>query len=698
MRRLRWVERVPSRLLLVLLAGCRPVEGAGGARSGGPEPVASSEDEGIPSLEEIADAIDPGPRAALTVGLPSWLAAGLAVPRGGDPAALLAEARRRYEGWQARSQQGGDAAQLEGLVELARALALAERAAGDLQHAPVEALVLLERVYDLLDVPALANDRNLFSQMIQGFVQIIAEGGDASSSAMLDDLAKLVFEGVQRADELHRRTVAALLRDAPEHPSIPDVLSRTAESVHAQDEALAVGIMRRSLAMRGEAATAAHWLDLASLCYRSLELRCGNEARARAEALAPADDEKLAERLHRSLEQAKHANAVVELQDAAGLEDRLDQARALMELQRNADAREIYEQLHRLHPEDARPVAGLARVMLLERLDFVAAFEIIDRARPREHLDREWYELAIGVRATALLYHVLPQLADEDPDAIFDALRPALVQMDADISGLEELGADEGKVLRYIYDLGIDAWPKSRAEDQQPLLQLTRAQLTRTRALLEQVPASRHAYTLVLAASEFSADREQALAVLDLAPPAEHAEAVALRRAQAALDLVVSWDAREHAARMLELVDAIDGPDRPLATRRLVVDAHVVARRLGQPGELPRLEARYRELLATPGGERDVVLLNNLAALVAEQGRTREALELWKGAEAVAEDNVQRDMIALNVLGARIAAGVFGAAERERLAELEQSPAAVEVRLLARAWRVAASSGAEARK
>lgn len=683
--------------VLAVACGCRPAAAPEAPRDEAPPRVEADDAESGPSLEQIADAIDPGPRQALTVGMPGWISAWLSLPQGSDPAAQLVAAQQGFDSWTQRAAAGTDAGQLQALVELVRAIALAERAAGDLEHAPPEALVLLERVYDIVDVPTLANDHNLFAQMLQGVAGIIAQEGDPASSVQLEELASLVFDGVQRAGDLHRRTVAALLRTAPDHPAVADALSRTADSVHAQDEALAVGIMRRSLAVRGEQATAAHWLDLASLCHRSLDLRCGKQARARAEALAAKDDEAIAERLRESREQAENARAAVELRDAAGLEDRLDQAAALMALQRHGDAAEIYEHLHGLHPEDARPVAGMAKVVLQQRLDFVAAFEILERARPREHLDREWYGLVIGVRATALIYHVLPRLVGEDPDAIFDALRPELLQMNADIDSLEALGADEGKVLRYAYDLGMAVWPKVRVDDTDALIRLARAQLEGTSALFHQIPDSRHAYTMVLAAAELSAERSQALATLDLAPPSEHAEAMASRRALAAFDLVAGWDARERVGRMIELADEADGESQPLASRRLAIDARVVGHRLGQPAELAELERRYRELRAQPGGAADAVLLNNLAVVVAEQGRTRDALALWQEAEGLVEEG-ERGLLRLNATAARISAGINGAAERDALSELEQSPGTAEVRLAARAWRVAASSGADRRR
>jgi tetratricopeptide (TPR) repeat protein len=687
-------------LALPAIAACRTGEGPAE-----PEPTSrpTAKADVAPSLQEIADAIDPGPRAALTVGVPAWISSGLRLPsKGGDPEVMLAEARTEWERFQESAKTGlsTDTETLEKLVPLARALALAERAGGNIDDASVEALLVLERIYDVLDAPMLANDSNLFARMIQMFVATIARSGEAQGSAALEELAQLAFGVLQKSGDLHHRTVAALLRRAPGHPEIPDVLGRLAPSLVTEDEQLAVGVLRRSLALRAETATATHWLDLAKLCSQALDVRCGQDALARAEALAPAGDETLKKRLADERANVKRAHRAVELEDAPGLADGLERGTALTELERYADARATFEPLARRHPDDARPVVGLARVELVDGFDFVAAAQILDQARPREHLDRQWYELVIGVRATALIYHLLPQLMGQQPDQILEALRPTLLQMKQDIDAFEALGAEEGRVLRFIYEVAMEALPKLRSADTSELRAMLRGMLPRAQALRAEVPGNAYAYTLVLAAAELSADRAAALAVLDMPPPPAHAQALAVRRAQAAIDLVAVWDADERVDTMLALVDAVADAPYPLAARRLAVDGHVLARRLGKGrDELLALEQRYVALLAEPGGAADAVLHNNLAVLMAEQGRVAEAQALWTKASELAEEEA-KPMPRLNLLASKAAAALASktelpASDRAELEALAQSGATVEVRLQAQAWLVALAGKAE---
>jgi tetratricopeptide (TPR) repeat protein len=681
------------------LAACRTkgLEGPGGA---GSVPEAQRADV-PPSLAEIADAIDPGPRPALTVEVPGWIAVALGLPMGGggDPQAALAEARAAWQAFQEPTTTGGDAAMLEKVVRLARALALAERAGGNVDDASIEALLMLERVYDVLDAPMLANDRNLFARMIQMFAVALAQQGQ--SSAELDELASLAFGVMKKSGDLHRRTAAAILRRAPGHPDVPDVLDRLVPELVAEREALALGVQRRSLALRGEAATAAHWLDLAGLCSRALEVRCARDALTRAEALAPASETSLEARLTEARNLLALAKQVTELQDAAGLDDGVARGRALLELQRFADARALLEALARRHPEDARPVVGLARLELLQGFDFVAAAEVLERAQPSEHLDREWHELSLGVRATALVYHVLPAIADRGPDEILELLRPTFLQMKRDIDALEALGVEDGRVLAWAYDVAMEALPTIRGDDTTELRALMRGLLPRAAELRARAPGSAHAYTVLLATAELSVDRAAALGVLDVEPPSAHAAALAGRRAQAAFDLVVAWDATERVDGMLALIDRLTEATLPLDVRRLAVDGHVVARRLGRAGEdLAALEQRYRALLSE--GAADAVLHNNLAVVVAEQGRTDEALALWAKASELAEEDV-RDLPRLNVVSVRAAAALaaktaLAADDRKELEALASDGSPAEVRLQAQAWLVAVARKGERRK
>jgi len=675
--------------LIGLAVGCRPPAAEPTPpRAGSGEAAVDQAELAGPSLAEIADAIDPGPRPAVSAAWPRWVGEALGVsPTAGEPAAEQQEASRALRAFSSQESLEGDAA-LAGVMGLLRALMLAERAAGEPREASVDGLLLLERLYALVDAPSLARMGDVVAPILA------AVGGQLMAQGLVEEpgeLSRLVDGTIRSAGLRHRRVVALLLRRAPEHADVPAVLGRLGPKLLGEDEALAVAVMQRSLSMQGSTASAEQWLDLASVCHRALELSCGRRAQQRAEAVASQADPDLRARLQRAHELAKSAERAVDLRDAPGLDDGLDQGEAFIELQRWDDARAVFEGLARLHPDDARPVVGLCRVVLGEHFDFMAAADIIERARPRDHLDEAWYELAIGVRATVLLTDVIPRLADRSIVEIVTALRPELMRMREDIAGLEALGSERGTVLRFAYELGMEAVPALGAEDDRRLHALERGLLTRARALWERAPHSADAYTLLLAAAEFSAERDEALAVLDVEPPADE-PALHLRRAQAALDLVAQWDAADHVPQLLRLVEALPPEAGSGLEPRLAIDAHVVARRLGAQGgdPWPRIEQRYRARLDAPGGDADAQLLVALAVVVAEQGRADEALAQWDRALLVADDDDGREVASLHVLAVRLASGSAPAAReaemRAALRALAESGSIPDVRLQARAW------------
>ncbi len=686
-----WLRAVA--LVALVTGGCSR---GGEPGSSPPEPRPPQvEDEGVgPSLEEIADAIDPGPQPILTAELPPWLEQAVGAGQTGDPAKDLRAAQEQMQ-----SLGGSADLNLSAVVTLARALVLAERATAGSTDS-VETLLVLERVYGYLDIPALADERNAFTQTVAMVMSQLAEQDVAQDAEALEQLTTLVIGALRNSGALRRHVVAQLLRKAPEHRAIPDVLARLGPRIFDEDEALAAGVLQRSLSMRGASATAQHWLALSTMCHRVLDVRCGRDALAQAEAVASAEDEDLQEELLEARELAKSAHRAVELREAPGIDDSIERGRALMELQRYDDAHELFEQLSRRHADDARPVIGLARVVLAERFDFMAAAEIVARSQPREHLDRDWYELAIGIRAMALLYGVLPQVMGEQPDRVFDAIRPELTRMRQDIEALEGLGVDEGRVLRFLYDQGMEAWPKIQAEGGAPLMAMVRGLLPRVQALVAEVPRSRHAYGLLMAAAEFSEDRVAALSMIDVDPPVvqEGADALALRRAVGAFDLVAQWDAVDRVPDLLRLVDAA-AAHGSLEARRLALDARVLAHRLGaKTADWDELEPRYRALLEEAGADATALLLNNLAVVVAEQGRNEEALTLWlQAAERAADEDEDEDEVPL--LNARAfhmsegkSRGQSAVEDRQVLEQLATDGSAVEVRLQAQAWRVATAA------
>lgn len=662
-------------LLIAIIPGATSCQrGSTGGSTISPEPAE------VLSAAELADRLDPGQTTPLSHDMPPWMRTALAGSPGND-ALSLEDAKRNLATWFETAAKAGDDALLRGIPGLARATLVAERQVEGEDGSDPEVLLVLERIYRLVDSPGLVHNRPLVERILGEVVRMQARGGDPLGAAQIDQLSAFVFRSVERAHGLHHATLARLLREHPEHPGLPDALLATAGGrLLDADPELAVGLARHSVAPAGgRDPTDEQWLAVAKICHRALDADCAAWAQGELSDAAAADEDLLT--------LARAAKEIAELHgDADDLEPGLVLGQAWADLGRHENALATYRRLTEQFPRDARPWVGRVRAGLAIRLDYQAAFEILEQADPRDHLDIEWFEMAVGIRATAIAYHLLPQLAERSPAEALTALRPQLDRLAVDIDSLRGLGDTRGDVLMWLHRAGMEAWPSIAAG--QPQVERVRGLLPQLVALHRRVPSDPYAYTLMLASAEFSADRDAALAVLDLTPPDPKDGAQVLRRLNAAIDLVATWDARDRAEQLVALADEAQPHATTMTTRRLILDARMVAHELGQPQDLAEIERGYRSVLPPSGA--DALLLNNLAVVVARQGRADEARGLFERAIGAAQER-DRPIAILNALGAPLLeAGL--PPHPDALALIDEIIAKEDdsdVGLLARAWKAA---------
>lgn len=657
-----------------------------------PEPVAplvieatrGQDQDRAAELAAIADAIDPGPQEPLSAELPDWMLAsiGVANPMPDEAAELrrLADTELDAFGGLERWSTSDPQTLLVAFLSLARATVYSERAAAA-NAADADTLARLERAYNWVDMPMLGAETGLFSTLLQMFAGAAATEGHIADAAQVHAIGNLVLSSARRAGPLHRRTVALLLRADPNHEAVPQALADAATAVRREDDALAIRMGSLSVELRGNDAEAKHWRALADLCHRALELECGGRALAKAKMLhaqEKGDDDSQAA-LDDAVERGQLAARVAELASDATLEGRIERCRGLLTLERHEEARAGFEALRRDHPDDARPVAGLARHALETRLDFVAANEIIDGAGTLTNGDAEYYELAIGTRATAMLPGLVPKAVAGDWDALMKQLRPVLERMKTDTAAYEKLGHSDGTFLRFVIELVEEVIPKVRADNTEGLFEVLRGALPRTMALQAKIPDNPHAYRLVLTATQFSPDHAAAAKAAATPIPEvddDARDALQLRRVQGLADVAVIWDDVEVARQARDAALALD----PSASR-IMLDARMgVARLLGE-SEWAAADKMYEALIGDPRESSDAVGLNNWAVAKAETGDIAGALLLWERSTVVGES--WSDIAKLNLLVKRRLPG-----DVEALEELAKSGRNVAARLGAWAWLV----------
>ncbi len=674
------VRRSIPLALGLMLSACRP-------SSEVVEPAArdASAAEPGPSLADFAEQFDPGPQPRITDGLPPWMFEMLELePSPSDSTAtLLRRSLEEEEKLDALVEDGieDNAEIVLAIGHIARAVVLAEQAAAR-GEVDADVLARLERVYSTIDIPTLAGDRNAFSQFLNLFAQSAASDGHGpSSAAQLQQLGDVVQAAVRAAGPLHRHTVAELVRADPQHADVPLGMLAAAKARRGSDEPWVVPVAKQALAQRGASASAEEHLDLARVCYAALDVACGDAALQQAGDHDDADDVR---------EGGALAKTVLRLDGETGVEPRLERARGLLELGRFADADAEFEALRKDAPQDARPVAGLAKLAIETELDFIGANRIIDGAGPLENGDAEYYEIAIGTRATAAMANI-PLAVDADPSKARDLVAPVLELMQRDAQGYAALGNPDGRFLVLVLDVGgqlLDQYATTGKLSLQDVPNLT----ARIAELQSQIPDHGYTYRLLMSAAVFEADPERAKAAAGVVSPGgpEH-DVLAVRHARALCDLAAIWSDGELAQACLREAESFP---RSAATVQLKADALLSTVLLTGKASWVTVGQAYEPLLDHTMTAADARMLNNVAMSLWRLREFETALEAWGVAAQLATE--YGDVPRLNLLIAKASGG--SSDDIAALREFIRGDVSAGSKLTALAWLEAWARGKKAKK
>lgn len=638
----------------------------------------------MPPLQELVDEFDPGPQPQLTEGLPPWMFAmiGLSPTPTEPPEELLRRSADAQMQADALAESGiADNLEIVQAIRLtARAVVLAEQAAAAGSDDP-STLARLERVYAAVDVPLLAGDRNAFAQFITLFAQVAAaEGAGPSDGGQLQQLAGVVQQAVRAAGPLHRHTTAALVRADPEHAGVPTALLTVAKARRGTGDKLAVQLAKAAIARRGDAATPDEQLDLARVCYDALDLACGDAAVAAGASAKDADALK---------KDGILARRIVELADANDFDGKLERAQAQLKLGRWTAAEADFKALRAAAPNDARPVTGLAKLAIETEIDFIGASKIVDDAGTLQNADEDFYEIAIGTRATAALAELIPQAIASDPRTMGALLTPLFERTQLDAAAYAALGNDDGAFLVLVLDVGktlLDQYVAGTA----PSLRSVPALTQRIMQLQGKLPEHGHSYRLRMSAALFEADRATALAAVDAPASGPEAETLAIRHARALCDLAVTWSDPKLATRCFDAVTALPAS---ASQQQLLGDALVTSAQLTDSASWPGVAKALEPLLDDDMTPEDARTLNNMGMALWRMGNKETAINAWTLSAQLAQE--YGGVPQLNLIAAQADTNPTQASAAMRGLTSEDRQAGV--RITALAWLHAWASGKKAK-
>ncbi len=595
----------------------RPTDAPGGAAT----PAVA--DEGT-ALHTLAERIDPGPVPGLLEGMPAWAVAQYeldkAKPDVEIAAKMLATWRELPDSLSAQERLGY-------LVPLAFTALIIERGKPD-AVTDASQMAMLAKLYGTFDMPAMFDPKGVFGSMIGLVARTMAAPPDGGSAddGRTRELMTWINAALARLPALHRRMAARMMRETPDSPDLPDVMDRVA-SASASAPELVVALRKHAMALRGSSATAVHQRELAMACYADLDLACGDAALELARRQADAKDQEFAKKLAEADRRRVAASRVLALAESKSVDEQLERAALLVELGRSRAAGEAYDAIRKQHPGDARALVGQIDAQLRDTFDFNAAFETLDAAPAAlEHRDDKYFELAIGVRATRLMYVVLPQAAGGGVEAALAAVLPGLEPVRRDAAELAARGNDKGVVLQFLLGFGDGLVPAARTMDVAAMFGRARTMLPDVVELRRKVPKSRYAFDLLLAAAQFSPDRKAALAAAATPPPPIEDATLAMRSAMTRVALAITFDERTEIDAVAKVIEAWPESYGAAVRTRALARIDMIRWRLqGDVASRDRAIARYETVLAQTTQAADVADLSNLGVLLVDAGRPDDA-------------------------------------------------------------------------
>ncbi|WAS91479.1 hypothetical protein [Nannocystis punicea] len=675
--------------LLVALAGaCKPTS-TGTATPA--EATTQAPRRVDPELTAMADRIDPGPQAPLYEVLPAWLKSKVDAALTGDPKSpkLIAEAREAIAAVD-KIKPGDPQSMLQGGFEFARGVLLAERAVTAGSDDP-ELLAALTTAYRVVHDLQMFQGNGLFGQMLNLAAELARKEAKAESAQIEEALAALKI-AVARAPALQMHATARLLREHPDHPTVPPVLVRAGQvkmEVEQYEDAVALG--KLAVARKGEKASGSDFAGLTMACARGLDVACADMARKTAEARGPdgpGEDKAAAfeKRLAELDEAVAIARKALVLAASPELEPQLERGHLLLKLGRLSDAEKLFTALREANPTDARPVTGQAVAAVRRNLDLVTVVKLVRWANDLDHRDRLYYEVALGTVPVVMIGEVATQMA-QTAGAPLPDLQDEFAEVLQLTAAYRWFDPARAAVLELLFTTAQEAVPKILSKQRDASLAGLRKLSEKALALTRKFPESRDAWRLVFSGTRLLNElgKVRALVTAPLPPALQQDPDIRLQQVRAQLDAALFWEdagllatAEQSAATLPNELDADTA-----ATIRATIDA--VKGRQGDKAALQRAVDAFAALAERKTGKEQSTAYNNAAMIVAHASEVETAMAILQRAHEAANDELTP---AYNM-----SALAFGLQARDGLpemfAKIVQYSQVPGLRLHAQAWLVA---------
>jgi hypothetical protein len=597
-------------------------------------------------LAAIARQIDPGPVPLLSPLLPAALRKDLQA----GPIASLTNRQEQLTRIASQRNDFTKAASLKGNVNLDDAIT----------RSALEAMLVLEPL--AMDDSAKADAGRAAMELV--FMYSIVEGAASYAQHMPEVLRAQIEAGVARLGLAP--LYAAAVKDVPrlsammaaralrlgDNLAIADALKTAAgELGKSVPFERVLALHEESIARRGANVMATDFIPLAAVCLNHLQLECGrkylDQVRKRRNVVDPRFGDMtqavVDAQLQGLVEQADLVQTLSATQAKADLESRALHGRTLVLLGKYDQAEAELTKLALDAPEDARPVALQARLIVArdgasDASVRRAAGLLLDAQKRTKGKDSEFYDADVGFRGQVMVWDLVTKLSSTAENDRASVLTAEIVKMRGLVQEMSAFQPDRAEVVELLIKLLSDIMAGGADVDMRAQIA---AYALAAEVLRKKYPASIEAAAAARAFGVLVQNRDGALAALEFPwPKGREYDQLQTNLLAQRVALAVKWSAPDHLPQPQDLLAVAEHSQADAAFLRVLAAdaAAVTAYQTGDSVAWAQAAAQYAGALETAPASERIRTAVNLAAANAASGHEDVAKQFLARAMASQAD------------------------------------------------------------